>query len=270
MKITSFKIDKYRLICMFTLIIIGEAMLGVAIYNGEPAGTYVLWLLGALMSFFALKNTPAVNSITGKLTAWPLIAAAIAIWWWLPHKLSYPFMLTGLAVICYYAGIKMAAKQSVSLFIFTILLPSMSFLYVLLSFPLSRICAMFTVAILRLFGINCSNDLAVIYVGGNHIAVTSACSGIELLEAMLLVAWIVVYFSHKKMLTQVTHYLTLLPIIILCNTLRLVIVSILSIWIGAAAFNNVLHVVLGYAVIVASMLLLLGCSKLFGHLEDKK
>ena len=98
---------------------------------------------------------------------------------------------------------------------------------------------------------------------------TSACSGIELLEAMLLLGWIVVRLEHKRYLTRLVHYLTLLPIIILCNTLRLVFVIGLSCFIGDRAFDNTLHVWLGYAVVIASVGILLGVGKLFGQMEKK-
>jgi len=151
--------------------------------------------------------------------------------------------------------------------ILLLVVPSSGFLYLLLSFPLSRICTILTVGVLRLLGTTCSFEQAIIYVGENRIAVTSACSGIELLEAMLLLGWLITHFEQKTLRGRFLHFLTLLPAIVLSNTLRLVVVILLSLSIGARAFEDPLHTIFGYCVVLLTVCLMLWTGKVIRKWE---
>lgn len=146
----------------------------------------------------------------------------------------------------------------------------MDYLHLLLSSPLSKICAALTVLLLQAVGVECSLDQAVIFTGKDHVAVTAACSGVELLEAMLLLGWFVVYFEHRNFWMRLLHYLTLLPAILLANTLRLTVVILLSFRIGERAFHDPVHSLLGYCVVISAMLLLFLTGKLFKQEETEE
>ena len=61
-----------------------------------------------------------------------------------------------------------------------------------------------------------------------------------------------------------------MPIIIFTNTLRLVLVIVLYLKIGERAFEDPLHSIFGYAVVVATVLLLFGVGRLLPKPEKEK
>lgn len=236
---------------------------------GSPPEPYLLWLLAALICFFVLRDHPARQEKTDRAAAWMIVAAAVIIALFVPvERTGFPLWAGLLAALAWTVGIRQAGRLSVAILIFTVILPSISLLHTLISFPLARISAAFSAWILRLFGSPARADLAILHVGEHQIAVTAACSGIELLDAMLLLGWLTVYFEHRRFVFRLLHFLTLLPIIVFCNTLRLVLVTILFLMIGEVAFNNTLHHIMGYGVIVAAILILFAVGKIFTLPEE--
>ncbi|MDR0931988.1 MAG: exosortase/archaeosortase family protein [Victivallales bacterium] len=238
------------------------------IVSGDSAGAYVLWLLAGCMTFFAIRETRPKPWKFDTVFAWGGLAVALAAAFLLPANAGNWALWIGVFALCVYCGgISMGVRLLLPALILCVVVPSSEFLYILLSFPLSKFCALLTVGTLRLFGVVATVDQAVIYIGMNRIAVTAACSGIELLEAMLLLGWLVVHFSHNKLTVRLLHYITLIPIIIFANTLRLTTVILLSFAIGEKAFGNGIHTALGYAVVILSIFLLLGVGKIFRSRE---
>ncbi|MGE4488329.1 MAG: exosortase/archaeosortase family protein [Kiritimatiellales bacterium] len=236
-----------------------------AVLNRSPAEAYVLWILAAFISATVIRaRNPANNLRIDRLTAWTALLCAALIAARFPQVADGWIVWIGIgSLLAWFCGAALAARLSAATLLFTVLVPSIGYFYTLLSFPLSRISTALTVALLRLFGIASTFDNAVIYLGEKQIAVTAACSGIDLLAALLLVGWLLVYFRHDRFWLRLTHYLTLLPIIILCNALRLVIVILAYKTVGEAAFNNTLHSALGIGVVIFSSLLLFAVGSLF-------
>lgn len=238
------------------------------IIEDSPSEAYVLWLLAALIVVFTIKKHRPVKSRMDMPAAWIALVAAILLTVLFPNlPQSWPVWIGICSAIAWGAGAALAGKLSPAVFLFTVMVPSVDSLYTLLSFPLSRISTALTVAVLRLFGVTCSYDNAIIFIGEKQIAVTAACSGIELLAVLLLIGWVTAYFTHKRFLVRLAHYLTLLPIIIITNSLRLVILIALYLVIGDRAFDLTLHKLLGYGVVVASTLLLFSVGGLFSLTE---
>lgn len=126
-----------------------------------------------------------------------------------------------------------------------------------LSFPMSRICAFAAGWLLKLLGVKVAVDMAMISIGDEMVAVTAACSGIELLEVVMLLGWFVVFRWKTSNWIRITEYLLLLPFVIICNTIRLVVVILLYLRYGAVAFQDPWHTLFGYLVLAAVLLLML-------------
>lgn len=229
---------------------------------------YVLWALGCVISALVIRDSLPARDHRQHLVAWAVLIAAVLL------AVLYPALPRGWVVwlglcsaIVWGAGMLTAVRLSIAMLIFSVFVPSFEYIYTLLGFPLSRISASLTVFLLRAAGISCGYDNAIIFLGTNRIAVTAACSGIELLTVLLLIGWLIVYFEHKLFHIRLLHYMTLLPLIILCNSLRLVFVISLSLVIGEKAFGDTLHMITGCGVVIASMLLLVCIGPLFNPAE---
>ncbi|MBS1371937.1 MAG: exosortase/archaeosortase family protein [Lentisphaeria bacterium] len=255
-------------------LVMGAVSVGLLAYlgaGGGTAGTFVLWALAVCMAFCAVREAAPKPWKYDVICAWGVLTAALAAAELLPAEAGMWALWLGVCALCVYSGgVYMGARLMLPALILCVVVPSTAFLYILLSFPLSKLCALLTVGALRLSGVSCSVDQAVIYIGENRIAVTAACSGIELLEAMLLLGWFVVHFTHRTVAVRLAHYLTLIPIIVFANTLRLTSVILLSFAIGDRAFGNGIHTAMGYGVVVLSILLLLGAGRIFRPWEGGK
>lgn len=238
-------------------------VLGMLMFDSAAAGAYILWGLGGAMAFFSIREAVPKAHGCDVPVAWGLLLSGIIAALLLPSLPSCWAFWLGVCALCAYSGgVYMAIRLALPAAILVLVVPCAAFLYLLLSFPLSRICTILTVGILRLFQVSCSFEQAIIYVGENRIAVTSACSGIELLEAMLLLGWLIVHFEQKSLLGRFLHFLTLLPAIVLANTLRLVVVILLSFSIGENAFEDPLHSILGYCVVLLTVFFMLATGTL--------
>ncbi len=261
--VEEFRKDRQRSYSAIALAVAALAVLAYMVASQAEPGAYALWILGGAMAFFTLKQSAPGRWKFDRFAAWVAGVAALLLTMVSQVPANWVLFPALLALLTWIGGARLALRLAVPVFLFVVLIPATEYLYVLLSFPLSWICAALTVFILRVFGVDCGFDHAIIQVGASRVAVTPACSGIELLEAMLLLGWIIVRMEQKRFSLRLIHYLTLLPIIILCNTLRLVFVIGLSLWIGDRAFDNTLHVILGYVVVVASVALLFVVGKLW-------
>ena len=146
--------------------------------------------------------------------------------------------------------------------IFLLLLPNAAYFNSLISYPLRLICSYLTCLTLKLCTVDVSCSGTILKLGTEKIAVTSACSGIAQLEAMFLIGWIITMFVQKRLISQILHWLLLLPIVILLNSLRLTITLLLYLGIGEAAFSETLHTILGYVMVIAVVAVFWACRSL--------
>ena len=146
--------------------------------------------------------------------------------------------------------------------IFLILLPNSTYFNSLISYPLRLICSCLTCWTLKICTVDVSCSGTILQLGAEKIAVTSACSGIAQLEAMFLIGWIIAMLVQKRLICQILHWLLLLPIVILLNSLRLTITLLLYLGIGEAAFGETLHTTLGYVMVIAVVAVFWACRSL--------
>jgi exosortase/archaeosortase family protein len=151
-----------------------------------------------------------------------------------------------------------------------ILLPNADYFNSLMSYPLRLICSHITCFLLSASGMQISCDATVLTLGREEIAVTAACSGINQLEAMFFIGWLITMLVHKRLICRVSHWLLLLPLVILFNALRLIITLIIySNW-GEVALSDTVHSVLGYLMVIAVAVTFYLCSSLIPFAEKQQ
>ena len=99
--------------------------------------------------------------------------------------------------------------------------------------------------------------------GAAQIVITDACSGIEQLEAMLLIGYLIIHMQPKPFIWSLCHYLFLLPIIIVSNSIRIIVTILLFKAIGPVVLENTWHATLGYCLVLACSLLMWYAGLLF-------
>jgi exosortase len=231
----------------------------------------VLWLLAAGMLLKALIGfRKTLDFKPSHTVGWILMVVAIALIWGgilTGNKTAVFFNLSLLALMlsltAWVAGTGFMLKTLLPFTVFIIILPFLNYFHYLLSYPLCVICAGFTANFLKIFGLNVSNEAAVIILGGEKISITTACSGIFQLESMLLLGWLIVVSAHRTIWRRAAHFIMIFPIVIFMNTLRLSAIIILYMNIGDAAFNNNFHTIMGFVMVIVAALLMWFCRLLF-------
>jgi exosortase/archaeosortase family protein len=102
------------------------------------------------------------------------------------------------------------------------------------------------------------------------IAITDACSGINQLDAFLLIAYLAVKTMYKKGYWQVLHFAFIIPSIIIANSLRIVLTVLLFKIFGEVILDKFWHVTLGYAQILIALLIFIAVGKLFSVKPEEK
>jgi len=239
---------------------------------------WVLWVLALAMSvsvFVGFRKTWSV--MPDRTTSWILLIVSILLLWagiLSGNKttvfLSLSLLLLLLSLTAWTAGSELMRKLLLPLVVFIIILPLLNYLHYLLSYPMSVISATFTASFLKLLGFQISSEATVIVLSGEKISITTACSGIFQLEAMLLIGWLIVISAHRKPALRAAHFIMLFPIVIFTNTLRLSAVILLYMKFGDAAFSNALHTVMGLSMVIIAAWLMWFCRLLFKEDDVKK
>lgn len=237
----------------FMLALLIGSLIQIIVGNVNLINGLSLWLLALIMSLIVLAHLSreCIHARISFTTAWIFLLFALTTSLFL-HRLNfnpcYFFAFNAISFFCWDRNI--AIKNFFIISVVTLLIPFQNIIYDIFAFPLSSICSTLTTFTLNLFGITAESHFAVITLGNDRIAVTAACSGIELLEPMLLLSFIIVYLTQRKLLWRLTHLLLFIPILVIANSLRLLIVSLLYLMIGNEAFNVTLHALLGMGVII--------------------
>ena len=156
-------------------------------------------------------------------------------------------MLLGLRIILVSAD---RTQAGVPVPILLIFLPDALFSICCFSYPLRMIASWLTAGVLLCFGFDVSVSGTSLSLNNIQITITAACSGIEQLEAMLLVGYILALLMQKTFFFRFCHYLFILPSLILANVIRLTLTLLLFRVIGDKVFDPMIHEGLGYFMLI--------------------
>ena len=195
-----------------------------AMQSSMPDAAAAVWLWGAAIfaPYYLAHGTfgPSYRMPSCKASAIAFIAASALLSYAGKYNLSLTCLF--LAPMLYFGNFKILAVSVVPVFIWTAVVPQTEYFHHLISYPMRIVGAEISAFILGLFGFSAEASQTIVTIGGKDIAVTAACSGVEQLEAMLLAGWIIAAYMHSGTWTRIAHFASILPIILLVNSLRLV------------------------------------------------
>jgi exosortase len=94
--------------------------------------------------------------------------------------------------------------------------------------------------------------------GNVHVAVAEACSGLRMLTAFVVVAWVLAYIIHRSPWQKAVLVVSSIPVAILCNIVRLVITAMLFMVTTAEFAEQFFHDFAGLTMMPLAILMLLG------------
>ena len=236
--------------------------------NGQWDSMIASMLLALAVVYFGLlrfmNNTDdlAVSSPKERLAAWLLLLLAICIpplFFSSPTELPHNAAIALFAISCmlFFHGWRPTLWMLPALIIFCMFIPMREQFILMVSYPLRLISTALSVWLLKLFQVNIEYHLTTITLpGATQIVITDACSGIQQLEALLLIGYLIIHLQPKPLAWSICHFLFLLPIIILSNSIRIVVTILLFHAVGPVILDNTWHTTLGYCLVFACSVLI--------------
>lgn len=235
------------------------------------AGILLVFMLKSFISSFRKSST-----VPEKCTAWGMLLLANILALLPTHSFpgslstAFAFSLLICAFVLYFSGRLMAMTCIVPTLWCCVFIPYHEEFMLFLSFPLRLSATMLSAMILKLCGTGVVYSGTSLTLPGLDIAITDACSGINQLDAFMLIAFIAVQLLHKKTGWKILHFAFIIPSMIIGNSIRIVLTVLLyRVW-GETVLQNTWHILLGYSQIILALLIFLVIGKLFRLGTDEK
>ena len=167
-----------------------------------------------------------------KYAAWAMIALANILALLPTHEfpgsLSTAFAFTVLifALVLYFSGMRLALNSVLPALWCCVFMPYHEEFMLMLSYPLRLSATVLSAWVLKMCGMNVIYSGTSLNLPGVNIAITDACSGINQLDAFILIAFIAVQLFHKKPLWKFLHFAFIVPAVIIGNSLRIVLTAV--------------------------------------------
>jgi exosortase len=128
-----------------------------------------------------------------------------------------------------------------------------------LTFPLKQFVSSAATALLRPFGIPATHEGVTIYVAQYQYLVEDACSGLNSLVGLLAISLFYIYLARgSSWLYSLFLAMLAIPIAILANVLRIIILILLTEFFGDAVAQGFMHSLAGIFVFAVALLLIFG------------
>jgi exosortase/archaeosortase family protein len=141
--------------------------------------------------------------------------------------------------------------------------PVLPLLEAALSYPMRRLSALLAAGLLSLAPGETHLAGTELRWGGLKVSVTSACSGLTLLQNLLWVAWWTVLLRHRGFAHRTFHALLAVPAVLIANTLRVLALAVGAAWYGEQILLGMPHLVIGWAAVAVAALLFLAMEQVF-------
>jgi exosortase len=268
-KVTQVKL-KYIILYLLFIGTIFSSVRILVLQHNMLIPTISLLLISAWCCFASLFKNKLEPHNFKNIEKWVLLYSGILVLFfsilysyqssWIIY-LSIYFCISSL--ISYIAGRVIFVKTAVPIAVLVIILPLYQHIIYWISLPIRLICTNLTVAILSVLGMSITSESTVISVGSGKVAVTSACSGIVLLEMMVWIGWIIVLLLYDTYWKRVLHFSLTIPIVLLTNTIRLCLLVLLFSIYGEAVIISPVHIWAGYIMVIIAAGIFFNCKFFF-------
>lgn len=211
-----------------------------------------LWVGAALL--LPLMVGYAVTGITGIL------------------ELQVFFMYAALIVVAYLLfGARVLIACWFPIFYLAFALPPPDTVVAVVTQPVKIAISESAVALLYALGYPVGSSGVVIQIAQFELLVAAACSGLNSLITLSALCLFYVYLRHKNDLAAfIVMALCVVPIAVLANFIRVIILILITYYAGEAAAQGFLHDFAGLATFAAALATLIGIDALFGRFRGQK
>jgi exosortase len=193
-----------------------------------------------------------------------LLLAVSALLLYLLARIGEILTLAPLAMIVFLAGavlylfgFALLRECAFSLLLLLFMIPLPAQIYSALTLPLQLVVTRVSVTLISWGGIPVINDGNVIHLPAQSFQVVEACSGLRSLTTLFLLGAVLGYFTLRSGLTRLLLFSTALPVAILVNIARVVVLLVASYVFSLDLTEGTPHTLLGLGVFALALGLLL-------------
>lgn len=171
-------------------------------------------------------------------------------------RISLPVTILGLIV--YFCGWACARALAFPLAFLVFMVPLPALVYNQIVFPLQLLASRFATNCLQITAITpVLREGNLIILPGYTLEVAEACSGIRSLMSLIALALAYGYMAESRRWHRLFLVLSIIPIAIVSNGLRIVLTALLAEILGRKAAEGALHAISGWVIFLIATLLLL-------------
>jgi exosortase D (VPLPA-CTERM-specific) len=157
-----------------------------------------------------------------------------------------------------FTGLKPFRLLAIPFLVLLFMVPLPQFVFTNLSTGLQLMSSQLGVAFIRLFNISVFLEGNVIDLGGFKLQVAEACDGLRYLFPLMTIGFLMAYFYKGHLWKRVVLFLSSIPITVLMNSFRIGTIGVMVDRWGIGMAEGFLHEFQGWAVFMASAMLMLG------------
>jgi len=169
------------------------------------------------------------------------------------------------SLILYFYGTKVLRKIAFPICFLIFMVPLPLYVIVNISFKMKLFAAAIAAHLLNALGLYAIRDGSVIKLHSTFVIVDDVCSGLRSLISLSALGCIFAYIVNVPMYKRVLIFLTTIPIAIITNVCRVVLLSTLAEMLGVETIQGLLHNVTGFLVFALAFVMLYTIGRL---LED--
>lgn len=180
----------------------------------------------------------------------------------------FSMWLSIVSVVVVVLGARCLKVLSFPLFLLVFIVPAPPFLTKLLSFNLRLISSGLAVKALHLLSIPALQEGNLIDLGNTQLQVVDACSGLRYLLPTVIMALIIGFLYHRKLWAKAVLVLLSIPVSVVINALRVVVMAVLARYISPSlAEEGLFHDITGWFIFLLSLAVVFGVSLALRILE---
>lgn len=219
---------------------------------------YLLWQLRNEIKIIEPVSSPWGIRLTVLGIFIHIISSVLRIYF--TSGFSLIIVLAGL--ILHFFGYKVLRKMLFPLGFLFFMVPLPLVIITNLSFKLKIFAAKIAAILLNQMGLPAFQDGSIIKMRHTYVIVDDVCSGLRSLVSLTALGSVFAYWMKSAMFKRVLLFLSTIPIAIITNVCRILILSMVSeIW-GAKYAKGLFHDITGYMVFVLAFIMLYAVGKI--------
>jgi len=196
-----------------------------------------------------LRKTP-VRSSSGSLIlfalgiAFYLVSSTLRVYF----SSAFSMLVVLIALILYFCGTAVLRKIIFPIFFLIFMVPLPLYMIVNISFKMKLFAATIAAHLLNMLGLYAIRDGSVIKLHSTFVIVDDVCSGLRSLISLAALGSIFAYVINAPLYKRLIIFLTTIPIAIITNVCRVVLLAAFSEAFGAEVTKGFIHDLTGFLV----------------------